>query len=132
MYTPVRGCEGVEVNPTQSPQVSHHKRILPPPSTAAAVPIQTKTLRSELKDTHDVAASTRRVYEGTVKQREDWRKVLRQKEKDNAEAAERCGCSSPSQVTPSVYVCMYVCRTAVEVPSWCGLKSVGVRELNGP
>lgn len=60
-----------------------------PPSITSAFPLQAKNLRIELKETHDVATSTRRVYEGTVKQREGWRKALQEKEKAKAEAAER-------------------------------------------
>ncbi|CAM9115372.1 unnamed protein product, partial [Ectocarpus sp. 4 AP-2014] len=54
---------------------------------------QTKNLWSELKATRDAATSTRRVYEGTVKQREDWRKAIEEEKRTKMEAAERAEAS---------------------------------------
>lgn len=63
-----------------------------PPSTLSnpfIFPWQTKSLWSELKATRDAATSTRQVYEGTVKQREDWRKAIEEGKRAKIEAAER-------------------------------------------
>ncbi|CAM9476157.1 unnamed protein product, partial [Ectocarpus sp. 12 AP-2014] len=54
---------------------------------------QTKNLWSELKATRDAATSTRRVYEGTVKQREDWHTAIEEEKRAKIEAAERAEAS---------------------------------------
>ncbi|CAM9849265.1 unnamed protein product, partial [Ectocarpus sp. 6 AP-2014] len=54
---------------------------------------QTKSLWSELRATRDAATSTRQVYEGTVKQRNDWRKAIEEEKRAKIEAAERAEAS---------------------------------------
>ncbi|CAM9148060.1 unnamed protein product, partial [Ectocarpus sp. 8 AP-2014] len=54
---------------------------------------QTKSLWSELRATRDAATSTRQVYEGTVKQRDDWRKAIEEEKRAKIEATERAEAS---------------------------------------
>lgn len=63
--------------------------LTPPLPFVHAIFSQTKSLWSELEATREVATSTRQVYEGTVKQREDWRKALQREERAKTEATKR-------------------------------------------